>query len=530
MYHAADPHDLHCMSQLARYESDEEDVSESDHAFSPVDSQRAPGAPADALDSDLSADESSIPDVVPHLLSPYRDCPEKNSRPVSMDTVKGSSGPTLVGDSFHLDHDDNMIVELPPTVYVPQPSESKHQHLSRSASGASVFSDEEPADLLVAEKVTYMEPHTRPNVIIISPFAGQSGPGPDPRVSTRLSQETKRAYRNSSVNSMGEIEIPQQEPADDASSLADISEDRDLGEREDAHARLPPIDTTTPTPPQDSSDTDLSPRAILPERTTAPSDTTPATHAISSQPQPQPQPQPSQRPISFSRPFADKTGLPARPRITADTSRRPPSVRSTSSASTGLYTPSALDSPYPGEDTRSRAGSSALNLTMSNSSSPAPNFSSSTFYRGRMGSAYSATTTTTTASSSSSTLGTGAGTGTGRSPYLLRNQAVKHSAAASTSAASLRSGSDGPGPEEKSLKKKASRGKSLRRMRHKSGLGTGTGPEDDGNGEGGGNTGECRERDQRHGSLASSSSSSSLKGFGFMGLGKLGRKKTTLSK
>lgn len=517
MYHATEPHDLHCMSQLARYESDEEDVSESDHAFSPVDSQPAPGA----LDSDLSADESSIPDVDPHLLSPY--CPGKDSRPVSMDTVKRSSGATLVGDSFLLDQNDGMVVELPPTVYVPQP-ESKHQHLSRSASGASVFSDDEPADLLVAEKVTYMEPHTRPNVIIISPFAGQSGPGPgpDPGVSARRSQEMKRAYRNSSVNSMGEIEIPQQEPADDA-SLANISEDRDMREREDEHARLPPIDTTTPTPP-DSSDTDLSPRAVLPEHTTAASDL-PATHAIS------PQPQPSQRPISFSRPFADKTGLPTRPRLAADTSRRPASVRSTSSASTGLYTPSAPDSPYPAEDTRSRAGSSTLNLaltsTMSNSSSPVPNYSSPTFYRDRTGSAYSTTTTTT--ASSCSTLGMG--TGTGRSPYLLRNQAVKHSAAASTSAASLRAGSDGsgPGPEEKSLKKKASRGKSLRRMRHKSGLGPGPGPEDDSNGNNE-NTGEGRERDQRHGSLASSSSSSSLKGFGLMGLGKLGRKKTTLLK
>lgn len=481
--HPDNSHDLHLLNHqnlLDRYESDEEVISESDpgghdHAFSPVVSQRA----AEAFDSDLSAESSNIDpdsdreDNIPRLLSPLVPGKEPGSRPVSMDTVKRSSGATFVGETFFLDQDDDMIIELPgdvssprqsmllqPSVYVPESS----NHLSRSASGTSVFSDES-ADLLVAEKVTYMEPHTRPNLIIISPFAHSC------EVSNRTSRETKRAYRNSTVNSMGEIEIPWGEWTDTG------------------HPSQPPLQSLKTTLPRDTDDDiQLSPKTTLPDH--EPPATTPS---LSEFPLPQASPSPLNptrpRPVSFSRPLNDKNPLNVRPKLT-DPFRRPPSMRSVSSASLS-YTntntnPSIPTSPYPSinEDYnntlhRNRTGSSSnLHASISNTSSPgpgqAPYYSSPTFYRGRTGSTYSAASTPGTGTGSSANTGMGMST---RSAFHLRNRALKNSVTSSISTTSLGSiiggdqstqvpDGDGDG-DEKSLRKKASRKKSLRRMRGK---------------------------------------------------------------
>lgn len=416
MYQPSESVDL-CMNQqlLHRYESEEEDVSESElgqNAFSPVVSQPA----AEPFDSDLSADERSNADEYDRHRKPFRLCPysgSKDSRPVSMDTIKRSSAATFVGETFFLGNDDDMIWELPspdtssphrssmflqPTVYVPEQSKPLPE---RPPSPSASILSEEQADLLVAEKVTYMEPNTRPNLIIISPFA---------RSFSETQLNTKRAYRNSSVVG-GDIEIPW------ASS--------ENGQRD--RRRLRPISTQV-----GPAEVELSPKSTQPDtRTLSPVSTRP-------------------RPISFSRPRTaqpGKSSLSVRSCLAPELPRRSPSMRSMSSASLS-YTPSAPTSPLPSEASYQSsygAQKSGSLGNLSRTSSLAPNFSSPKFYRDRTGSTYSSSST-------------------GRlSPLLLRNQAAKHSATPSTSTASLRSDADSvynldPSTDDgKGLKKKASR-------------------------------------------------------------------------
>lgn len=426
MYHATDSQSLHYMDPLVRYESEEEDVSESDNAFSPVPSQRTPETRAP---SDVSADESNISegDTIRRLLSPYS--PDSAARPVSIGTAKRSSGATatFIGDSF-LDRGDLW----PP------------KGLSRSESGASasVFYDEE-FDLLVAEQVIYIEPHSRPNVIKISP------PAAEPEVSKRRSRETRYAYRNSAVNSMGEVEIPWQTSTDDTRSLRDISESRGPPARPVLRA----INTAIP------NSKELSQKAI-PKQTVS-GDIAPL-HPL---------------PPSFSRPFPDKN---TRRRLPSDASQRPRSTYSASSAN--LYPSATKPSPYPNDDSPDKPYV-PLNLqrTTSNSSSKVAYYSSPTFYPERKDS-WSTT------------------------PALAPN-AVKHSATSSVSVSSL---SDRAVEAQggKSLKGKITRVKSLRQMRRNRGEGDTT---------------------ERSPSESAVSPSSSVKGFG-LGFGKLGRRKTTLTK
>ncbi|KAI9933138.1 hypothetical protein ASPWEDRAFT_29998 [Aspergillus wentii DTO 134E9] len=200
MYDTAGSLDLHCMKQQnlpRRYESEEEDISEpelgQDHAYSPVEPQRAAGS----FDSDLSADdlsnidpESDVESIeVPRLLSPYPSTTNKESRPVSMDTVKRSS----MADSLIFDHDEDFIIELPspgstppipspfilqPRVYVPPATPRPERPQSpRSPSTASVVSSDEESDVMVAEQVVYLEPISKPSIVVISPSTvGPSSP------------------------------------------------------------------------------------------------------------------------------------------------------------------------------------------------------------------------------------------------------------------------------------------------------------------------------------------------------------------
>ncbi len=167
-----------------KYESDEEEISESEGHSSPFDSHKR-SATLDSITSVGDATEPVDRPAFPRLLSPFSS--GKASRPVSMDTVKRSSSATFVTESctiFDNDDDDDMILELPspdsttplqspiflqPSVYVPSESLTSSRSSLRSSSPASVYSDDD-SDVCVAEQVTYVE-HAKPSLILISPTA-----------------------------------------------------------------------------------------------------------------------------------------------------------------------------------------------------------------------------------------------------------------------------------------------------------------------------------------------------------------------
>jgi hypothetical protein len=193
MYEPTNPLNLHRLSRQSlqkRYESDEEDVSESeagaqDFVPSLVGSQRA-----GTFDSDLSADENSHADPdsdrEEQLLSPYSSA--KRPRPVSMDTVKRNSNANFGDDAYVFDPEEDMVLELPspdsppmasslylqPTIYVrPNSPPAISNPRSRSPSPSSIFSVES-AEIQTAKKVTLMEPTTRPTVVFINAIGARS--------------------------------------------------------------------------------------------------------------------------------------------------------------------------------------------------------------------------------------------------------------------------------------------------------------------------------------------------------------------
>ena len=211
MFQAAGSFDLHCLNKqdlIQRYESEEEDTSESevgqDNSFSPIEFQR--------VDSDLSADDEtdSHPERTDfsHLLPrPYQST-NNDPRPLSMDTIKRRSDATFVAGSCIYNHEDDMVIQLPspenspplhsstflqPTVYAPPESRrsSKRQSI-RSPSPSSYLSDDD-TDVFVAEQVTYVEPETKPNLILISPTTTESSTDEAPTpVNTETSHEVSR--------------------------------------------------------------------------------------------------------------------------------------------------------------------------------------------------------------------------------------------------------------------------------------------------------------------------------------------------
>ncbi|KAJ6020166.1 hypothetical protein N7522_000241 [Penicillium canescens] len=203
--------DLHRLSRHSlqeRYESDEEAVSESDTGAqdllsspmgSPVESQRAA-----IFDSDLSADDASHMDPdsdrEEYLLAPPA---VKRPRPVSTDTIKRTSNAAFDDNAYVFDPEEQMVLELPspdsppqlassiflqPSVYVsPKPKPTTR---SRSTLPSSIFSVEE-ADIQVAKKVTFMEPQTRPTVVLINALG--KGPSSGSRSNHSRSQESSRS-------------------------------------------------------------------------------------------------------------------------------------------------------------------------------------------------------------------------------------------------------------------------------------------------------------------------------------------------
>ena len=213
MFQAAGAFDLHCLNKqdlIQRYESEEEDTSESevggqDNSFSPIEFQR--------VDSDLSADDDTDchqerTDFSHLLPRPYQST-NNDPRPLSMDTIKRRSDATFVAGSCIYNHDDDMVIQLPspenspplrsstflqPTVYAPPESRrsSKRQSI-RSPSPSSYLSDDD-TDVFVAEQVTCVELETKPNLILISPTTTESSTNDDAPTSadTETSHEVSR--------------------------------------------------------------------------------------------------------------------------------------------------------------------------------------------------------------------------------------------------------------------------------------------------------------------------------------------------
>ncbi|CAG7919298.1 unnamed protein product [Penicillium olsonii] len=246
---------LHRLSRHSlqdRYESDEETVSESDAGAqdllsSPVESQR------ETFDSDISTDDASHmghdSDRDERLLSPPA---AKRARPISTDTIKRNGNTVFGEDAYVLSPEEDMVLELPspdspiqlasslflqPSIYAaPKPRPVKTR--SRSPSPSSVFSVEE-ADIQVAQKVTFMEPRTRPTVVLINALGSRSKSSksrPSPR--SRDSSRPRPAMRSDSrqslrPDSMLKARVPLQEitnpPSnEDLSPTATISRVTDI--------------------------------------------------------------------------------------------------------------------------------------------------------------------------------------------------------------------------------------------------------------------------------------------------------------
>ncbi|BCS27855.1 uncharacterized protein APUU_60903A [Aspergillus puulaauensis] len=346
------------------YESDEEDVSESEGHCSPFDSHKRSAT----LDSIMSVGDAATPvdkPAFPRLLSPFSS--GKTSRPVSMDTVKRSSSATFVTEPctiFDRDDDDDMILELPspdsttplqspiflqPSVYVPSEPLTSSRNSLRSSSAASAYSDDD-SDVCVAEQVTYVE-HAKPSIILISPTA--TSPSTDGSV-----------YSND-------------EAAKSQPLLGETSMDR-------GRSRY------TLRPAHSKTNGSLSALDTL-------QDCSPVSHT---EPQSAPAMSFRARSMSFSRPQTPATE--SRRRQQREPSRRPPSAQSTATFSLFPTQASSYSQVYPGlgtNDSRTRsiscshsAASSEYSLASSQSASrtasPSP-YCSPAYNRSRSGSLYS---------------------------------------------------------------------------------------------------------------------------------------------
>ncbi|KAE8379719.1 hypothetical protein BDV26DRAFT_258715 [Aspergillus bertholletiae] len=392
MYDTAGPIGLDYINQQhlpRRYESDEEDISESemgghDHAFSPVEAY-------EPSHSDSNESEIERPGF-PRLLPTYSSS-GKTSRPVSMDTIKRSSATTFVADSYIFEHDDDVIIELPSpdatsplqspiflpsSVYVPSesPVSTRPQSLA-SISSASVYSDDD-SDLLIAEQVKIVEPIAKPNLILISPVSERSpSPFKDSASTPNMTQDN--------LNTSGAQGVYSHRRAAASQPLLWSRSDQNSAKKEalkrgSMHLTTRDLERL----PMVASGPIVSSPVEVPE---LPSPMTLPTHSM-----------------AFPRPataVSERISSEAYSRRPTDILRRPPSIKSLSSASLPfLHSRQAPTSA--GADCRTRSMSythssarSVHGLPLQSScppsraASPSPYYSSPSFTRERSGSTYS---------------------------------------------------------------------------------------------------------------------------------------------
>ncbi|KAJ5462974.1 hypothetical protein N7475_007918 [Penicillium sp. IBT 31633x] len=338
MYEPTTSLSLHRLSRHSlqdRYESDEEAVSESDAGAQDLLSSPIGSQAAEIFDSDLSADDTFHTDPVfdedEHtILAPPT---VKRPRPVSSATKRNSNA-TFDSDTYVFDPEEQLVLELPspesspemaprtflqPSIYVwpnsPRPANSR----SRSASPTSIFSIEE-ADIQVAKKVTIMEPPTRPTVVLINAL-GSRPKSSRSRPSHSRSRESSR-IRPTLVRADSRLGLPRS--SEPSTKSARVSERKTT-------MRHPSTTTPTPTPQEDLQ---LSPSATINRVSEIP--------PVLYFPAP-PRTIPAQE--YRTRPSTTGSDITMPPPLNVR-SRRPPSMRSTSSSH-----PSRPTTPFSPENT-----------------------------------------------------------------------------------------------------------------------------------------------------------------------------------
>ncbi|KAJ5536093.1 hypothetical protein N7513_009279 [Penicillium frequentans] len=236
-------HRLSRQSLQKRYESDEEDVSESDAGPDLVPSLVGSNR-AGTTDSDLSADENSHTDPdsdrEEHLLAPFPVV--KRPRPVSMDTVKRSSDATFAENTRVFDPEEDMVLEIPlpetspeldpnlylqPAIYVSPNTPPTHNRRSRSSSPSSIFSVEN-AEIQVARKITLMEPPTRPTLVFINSLGSRSkGSRARPSHSRTRGSARNRESRIFDGKLEGNLQVPRLADVKPKSSPREYSTDHE---------------------------------------------------------------------------------------------------------------------------------------------------------------------------------------------------------------------------------------------------------------------------------------------------------------
>ncbi|KAJ5104415.1 hypothetical protein NUU61_001762 [Penicillium alfredii] len=457
MYETTTSLDLHRLSRQSlqkRYESDEEDVSESDAGGqdfvpSPVGSHRA-----GTFDSDLSADDSSHldpeSDHEEQLLAPF--ATSKRPRPVSVDTVKQTSDASFVEDAYVFHPEEPVVLELPspdsppmapnlflqPAIYVSPNTPPATHTQSRSPSPSSIFSVEE-ADIQVAKQVTLMEPQTRPTLVFINSLGSRSK-GSKSRPSAPRSRESSYSRDQRARGRRDGEDAAHHEPGPQFKSRR-ISQDDTGSEPQPA--------STTASPKTQDDNTQTVPSATISRVSEVP--------LMPCFPQP---PSTGAPPGNRSRLRPSGTDKPLPPPAAgwarrAEAGRRPPTTRSNSSTSVPPYSPRPV-SPFLGDETRlgympdqHSDASSLLSRTRSpvpSATSPPPSLAFS-----KRGPATASGNGSSSGAPSISSSSTSSGYSVSnmlahRSPLMMRRMTRKHSAASSIhSMSSLRSECDANG-------------------------------------------------------------------------------------
>lgn len=357
MYETAKPLELHRLSRQSlhkRYESDEEDVSESDAGGQDsVPSLDGSQGPAGAFDSDLSADEHSHADPdsdrEEHLLAPFPT--GKRPRPASMDTVKRISATTFADDAYVFDPEEDMVFELPspdsspttsnfflqPAIHVsPNSPPTASGVRSRSASPSSIFSVEN-AEIQVATKVTMVEPPTRPTLVFINSI-GTRPKGPRSRSSHSRTRGTPRdrGSRMFLERTSSTLEVPRLVDTK-ASSSRDST--RPSAERKESASSSPAMLSLNeePSSMQTTTIKRISEIPVLPY--------------IPPSPRVRPQSiyRPRPRTAGAESPFPTLASTARNSRPT-ETNRQLPSIRCNSNSNVPSHPHSVRASPFPGDD------------------------------------------------------------------------------------------------------------------------------------------------------------------------------------